>query len=75
MQPTSITPRRVWYAVAAILFAAGILAIPASILLSILMFPKPAQFAVPGSKDFNLTAPGKYVLWDTQPYRTRRCSR
>jgi hypothetical protein len=27
------------------------------------MLPKPVQFMVPGSKDFNLTVPGKYVLW------------
>lgn len=48
---------------AAFLVVAGVLAIPAAIALSILMFPKPAQFMIPGSKNFNLTMPGKYVLW------------
>ncbi len=63
MPETSISPRRTWYAVAAFLVVAGVLAIPASIVLSVLMFPKPVQFMVPGLNEFNLTAPGKYVLW------------
>jgi hypothetical protein len=49
--------------VAAFLVVAGLLVIPASIVLPISMLPKPVQFMVPGSRDFNLTAPGKYVLW------------
>jgi len=63
VQATPITPRRIWYAIAAFLVIAGLLVLPVCIALPILMLPKPTQFAVPGSKDFNLTAPGKYVLW------------
>jgi hypothetical protein len=41
----------------------GLAVVPVSMVLPILMLPKPEQFTVPGAKDFYLSAPGKYVLW------------
>ena len=42
---------------------AGVILIPAAIVIPLLSAPKPVPFIVPGSHPFNLTSPGEYVLW------------
>src|SRR6476620_4714758 len=63
MDLDSVTPRRKWYIMAVLMILAGIILIPAAIIIPVLSSPKPVAFIVPGSRDFNLTLPGKYVLW------------
>lgn len=67
MLPAPVTPRRGWYVLAVLLVLAGLMVLPAAIILPILTMPAPVQFLVPGSTNLNLAEPGKYVLWhDTE---------
>ena len=63
MDVDSVTPGRKWYIIAALMVIVGVLLIPSAIVIPLLSTPKPVPFIVPGSRAFNLTTPGEYVLW------------